>query len=361
MKFVEVVVIGKRRWSRTLYGEIKKLSNLYDLKLSSVDTFNELRATTASSQPDNHNSKCKLAVVANSSYLHYETCLNALELGFHVLCEKPIVYSTLQLRVLHNLAATKDLNFICTHTFLYSESLRFLGNYLSANDSSNSNMHLFWSDPKPKDNNKAKYDSTSPFPLDIACHLHDILMTLFNSSSMKLIQFNTFEGGASFLCTLLLDGNINVTVHAGRNSKARQRSLTLHLNQVNYISLSDFSDPCCGFNISGQSEQYLIPPKHSLRPIHSLLISVFELLVEGRQDIRHSHTLNYSAQSLQDSLLQAYVDNRVHKHQRAQSLHVLDENTYSMKEVASIKQRSLSYLPPECPLINLVHEYSSCQ
>lgn len=74
--------------------------------------------------------KINAVVIATPTSTHFDLAKIALELGAHVLVEKPITTSTNQLKQLSEIAAKKNLVIMVDHIFLYNPVVRKLKEYI---------------------------------------------------------------------------------------------------------------------------------------------------------------------------------------------------------------------------------------
>ena len=75
-----------------------------------------------------------IAVICTPAETHYDVAKTCLELGKHVLVEKPVAHSLNHVHKLCNLALSKNLILQAGHILLFTETTRFIKNNLSAND-----------------------------------------------------------------------------------------------------------------------------------------------------------------------------------------------------------------------------------
>jgi len=64
----------------------------------------------------------EIVYIGTPHSLHHRQCIQALESGKHVLCEKPVTFTSEEAKELSELATSNSKVLLVGHTFLYNES-----------------------------------------------------------------------------------------------------------------------------------------------------------------------------------------------------------------------------------------------
>jgi len=125
---LRVAIIGYGYWGPNLLRNFSALGNckvtyLVDLRQQRLDIVNKLypSVTTSTNLEDALTSSDVDAIVISTPvFTHYPLAKKALELGKHVLLEKPMASTVAEAEELMNLASQKGLTLMVDHTFLYT-------------------------------------------------------------------------------------------------------------------------------------------------------------------------------------------------------------------------------------------------
>ena len=73
-------------------------------------------------------------IIATPAETHYGLAVKCLEAGKHILVEKPMAKSVLEVRKIRELAIEKNLVAMVGHTFLYNSAVRYIKKLISSNE-----------------------------------------------------------------------------------------------------------------------------------------------------------------------------------------------------------------------------------
>ena len=129
---IQVGVIGYGYWGPNIVrnfnglngSKVVAVSDLNEESLRKVNkVYPDLRVTTKCDElicaPD-----VDVIAIVTPVFTHFELAKKALEMGKHVLVEKPFTYTTAQAEELIELAEKKHLKILVDHTFLYTGAVR---------------------------------------------------------------------------------------------------------------------------------------------------------------------------------------------------------------------------------------------
>lgn len=148
---------------------------------------------------------CDFVINATMDQYHYETAMQILQAGYHMLMEKPIVADAKQLREIENLAKQKGLYVFVCHVLRYTPFYRKIKELINAGtigtiSTMEMNEHVGFahfctSYVRGKWNSEK--DCGSGFILAKSCHDLDLMCWLNNASNPK--QISSFGTRALFI------------------------------------------------------------------------------------------------------------------------------------------------------------------
>lgn len=371
------LIVGNRRWARILIEELcfklkdntqvclignpqnKELKKwLYSAALSSkVKIFKTIKPL------DIKNSG--VAFVANSAYLHKSCIKDLLNKGYHVISEKPVTFSKIETVKLINFAAKKKLQLLCTNTYSFASYLKKLKNdYLKKNKYSD--IYITWADPKREIRYKQSkmYDSSVPIIYDILPHVANILYATIGNFKLKLNSLDVKNGGSK-VSIHYKKKNLNLFVTLERNAIKRKRFIKF-ISTKNQYSFNFTYEP--GLISINDHNPFKLDPKWSIRPkpISTMINSVINFFELKKKDTRLSLLTSLLGNELIDAVAKDYITNQIqfisnHRKNKKNYNSKKTDIAYALKELESVKNRTVNHVCKNSPLLKLISSVSGQQ
>lgn len=142
---LRIAIIGYGYWGPNLLRNFISLSNckvscvidLRQQRLNIVNKFFPEVKTTTNMDEAFASPEVDAIVIATPVFTHYPLAKKALELGKHVLIEKPLASSVAQAEELINIAQKKGLILMVDHTFLYTGAVNKIKSLIDRGDMGN--------------------------------------------------------------------------------------------------------------------------------------------------------------------------------------------------------------------------------
>ena len=114
--------------------EIKTVCDLNSSRRSFVKNLYPQVNLTANYEDIINDSEIDAVVISTPVSTHYELSIKSLKHGKHILVEKPMASSVLQVQEISNIAKKKDLVAMVGHTFLFNSAVRYVKNLIDSGD-----------------------------------------------------------------------------------------------------------------------------------------------------------------------------------------------------------------------------------
>jgi predicted dehydrogenase len=126
MKFV---IIGLGYWGKNYYRILSNNENVDLVAIvdptPSIQLEEQIQIFSSLKELQNSKISIDAAVVCTPTDTHFEITKKLLEMGLHVLVEKPLATKSSEAEELINLANKKELTLLVDHTFLYNSAVNF--------------------------------------------------------------------------------------------------------------------------------------------------------------------------------------------------------------------------------------------
>jgi predicted dehydrogenase len=296
-----------------------------------------------------------VALIVNSAHEHRRSVENALDAGYHAVCEKPLTFSRHDTLQLLARADELGLRLFGTNTYLFADYLHVLRrDWLR--DRTFSDLELTWADASGEiRHGEAKsYDSSVPVIFDVLPHVASIVLATHGRFTFDRSSIAVAQGGSAV--TARFDGgDLTVRASMSRNSAHRTRLLRFSgpAGQVTF----DFAAEPGEVRLDQEQAVCADPAWHSRRkPIAQMLHSVKAYFESGVLDDRLGAEAALLGNDLIDGVTESYVQQQSDFLVAAGRLREgspAGNFAYAAKEADAIRQRALPQLPQASPLRRL--------
>lgn len=264
---IEVTLFGYGYWGKILYKEFQKSSkfcvkNVIDPYLSRDDE-SFLKSSQVSINLDFQEIKSKVGIIAIPAREHYELVKDLIELGWDILCEKPLCIDANESEFLIKLASQKQTVLAVGHTYLHNDAVKRIKEEIELSI----NKEGF----EVEANSLVSYRlAPGPIRFDVGAHwdlaAHDISVFLYlmRSKHVTVSQVQGFrrshDAAWDFVSMTLVDERLNQAfIHVGWLSPVKIRQLQVYNRQLS-IQYDEVLDPNCIkiMRIDGSTETHLI-------------------------------------------------------------------------------------------------------
>lgn len=249
-----LAVIGGGRWGQVILSVLESIPLPFDRvvvvsKFNAAEIrakFNESKSSTAFSLTDSIENllaqyNVTAAIIVNSARQHFDTALNLIDHGAHVLIEKPIALSQEHINALIEKAAQKK---VCLFPGLCYRFCSYLDNFSEKINqySTPRRFMMNWFDvaDEIRHGKLKKHDTTIDVAHDVMPHVWTILSKIFREPLIDAritLSGDANDDDASFEISLKgISGQVNLS----RRASARERSILIE-SQNNTICKIDFS------------------------------------------------------------------------------------------------------------------------
>lgn len=251
---IKLAVIGGGRWSKVVLNVLAKLNLEIDsIALVSTQNYNatvefaKVYCKEKSKKSDFitvhrnlhevlNDDDITHVYIANLPHYHFQSALESIRAGKHVLVEKPFNVSTEELKSLVELARNRSLLFMINHEFRLASYIHDLRSELIKNPSDIKRIDIVWNDAfiEKKWEQIKTPDYTTNVLNDLFPHVISILITLFGEKRISLSELNIEDGGDHINLTFLYD-TYEVFIDLSRLAKQTTRYIALEfLNDDTY-------------------------------------------------------------------------------------------------------------------------------
>lgn len=359
------LIFGHRRWATIIGGELSKLlseSQMVDIFFDGKDDAENWALSNKNTRlnpvfaiPKCEINKKGVAIIANSAYLHFSSINKALDAGYHVICEKPLTFAESETLALIKKAFHLDKRIFPSNTFVFADYMHiFKNNWLSKRIFTD--IAIEWFDPKLEFRYEIdkRYDSSVPIIFDVLPHITSIIFVLLGHRQFNNYQLS-IDGGGSKVKLLLHSSDIKIDINLSRMAKERRR--VIRLNTKKEEIFFDFTiEP--GFIKNNDGLLTLVDGQwnEKRKPISEMLHSVINYFANSSSiDERFSMAPTLMANQIADNISGEYVKQQLH-HLRHFDQKNQQDNEYALKEINSLRQRALNYLPTKSHFNKLIKE-----
>ena len=163
--------------------------------------------------------------------LHFNWSIMAAEKGKHILCEKPLFFTSAQLKELHNLCRSNGVFFLEAHSYFFQQRYQALLDFIKKEQIGQVtyiNSHFsFTAEPKHKIRLQPKLGGGCL--LDIGCYTVDLLNRLFPTDQYEVTAQYRMKHGVDmdFIGVVRYETGVEALIHT---SFRQQRDQTLHIS-----------------------------------------------------------------------------------------------------------------------------------
>lgn len=359
------LIFGHRRWATILCGELSKLlpeSQIIDIFFDDKEDAKNWALSNKNillnpvfEIPTCETDKKGVAIIANSAHLHSSSINQALDARYHVICEKPLTFAESETLALIKKARHLDKRIFPSNTFVFANYMHVLkNNWLSKKIFTN--IAIDWFDPKSEFRYEMdkRYDSSVPIIFDVLPHITSILFVILGHRQFSDYRLS-IDGGGSKVKLLMDSKDIKIDINLSRMAQERRRAIRLRTKDEE-LSFDFTVEP--GFIKNDDGPLTLVDGQwnEKRKPIAEMLHSVINYFADGSSiDERFSMAPTLMANQIADNISGEYVKQQLdhlrhfdHKNQQ--------DNEYALKEIDSLRQRALNYLPTQSHLNQLIKE-----
>lgn len=361
------VVVGGRRWARVVAGELcsqlSAESRIFIQASGEEAGFREWwrqfpfrdRLVRVEDLPPCVAPRNGVALIVNSACQHRVAMEQALDLGYHVVSEKPMTLSREESLEIIRRAELVGRTVFSTNTFLFADYLRVLKHeWLEGRELSE--LHLTWMDASSevRDGGRKDYDSGVPIIYDILPHAATIWIALRGRAPIRAADLELRKGGSEVLAKFWCEG-LTVTVLMARRAPCRVRrarlgggdfELTLDFAvEPGEVTLGDGPSVCA-------DREW----QRKRRPIAAMIESVREFFRNEVRDERCGTEAALFGNELIDRVAVSYVRQQVEflsaQAKLQPSMRGADFQ-YAARESMALAERVTSHLRRNSPLVAL--------
>lgn len=361
------LIVGARRWARMVAGELCALlppgapihlqGSLEDADL--LEWWSNSPFKYRIRIVDQPTTCCApmtgVALIVNSAYQHRPAVEMALSAGYHVACEKPLTFSRLESLQLMRRADDLGLKLFSTNTYLFADYLRiFKQDWLRGNR--HSEIRLTWSDAAAEARyGQAKpYDSGVPLVFDLLPHIASIVLATHGPVEIDHAELTVHRGGSEVEVRF---GCRDLTICASLSRNAKRRTRLVHfLGATSSVELDFSVEPGLVSLDEGAPACVDLAWETKRKPIAEMLRSLHVYFGTGAIDERLGLQASLLGNVMIDSVAESYVQQQndfLYRQPLAPGGDRDPDYRYATKELNSVSQRALPFLPQESPLRSL--------
>lgn len=249
-----IAIIGGGRWGRVTLSVLAKMNLAYHtVMVSRVNHDNvkilleNLPSTSFSlvhSVTDLLSQyEIKAAIVVNSAREHFETALQLIHQGIHVLVEKPIVLSMHEMNILDKAACKNGVIVVPGLCYFFCSYLENFSKLIHKGRIPHS-FKLEWADAcgEVRYQETKSHDGSINIIQDVIPHVWTILATVFRKAvvNVDFCDYNSLNDYAKLFVTI---ENIHGEIILSRNAFERKRILTVNFLQGSNAAIDFTAEP----------------------------------------------------------------------------------------------------------------------
>jgi len=253
-----LAVIGGGRWGQVILSILASISIPFDYVVI-VSKFNEEDIHSKLKEWEKSSATCfevvpsiedlfaqysvTAAIVVNAAQQHFDTALQLINQGIHVLIEKPIVLLTEQMNILIAKAHEKK---VCILPGLCYRFSSYLDNFakIIPTKGTPSSFAIHWHDMSHeiRYGQLKKHDTTIDVAQDVMPHIWSILSKIFCQPivDIRALAYEMTEDYAAFQVSL---SDITGHVILKRNAPFRERSICVEFNKNKFLKIDFSAEP----------------------------------------------------------------------------------------------------------------------
>lgn len=250
-----IAVIGGGRWGQVTLSILANMNLPYHYVIVSNVNYNEIKrkldafSSSLSSFSIVHSItdllrlyEVKGAIVVNSARLHFKTARSMIKNGIHVLIEKPIVLSTLEMECLIEDARKNNICIVPGLCYRFCSYIHHFA-LLVKNNGIPYKFLFEWYDAKNemRYGHKKIHDSSINVIQDVMPHIWTILFIIFKLNLH--IEFCQLSSDGEYARILVSIGDARGQIILNRANIERKRYLTLEFTSGKHLAIDFTSEP----------------------------------------------------------------------------------------------------------------------